>query len=188
MLWLADGWNLFITANRSTVRDVSQRTLPWYRILLFLHAQNDLNQSKREANYVCYTKQPHHPLTRTWVGPNSRSWDFGDGKNLSLLPGIKPRLSQSFSSITKVTELSQILVLYKKDVPVHAIKIYTAAQVNLHSLNLSTRWRHKVSFAPQQLYALETSPLYLLNKRLGWMEYNLFFIIFQFVSYLSTAQ
>ena len=36
--------------------------------------------------------------------------------------------------------------------------------------------------------SMPRSPWYILNKRLGWMEYNLFFLIFQFVSYLSTAQ
>lgn len=50
-----------ITANHCTVRDMSQGTVPWYRILLFLHALNDLNQSIIEANYVCYTEQPPAP-------------------------------------------------------------------------------------------------------------------------------
>jgi hypothetical protein len=110
---VASRWLEFITANHCTVRDTSQGTFPWYRILFFLHALNDLNQSIREANYVCYTKQAPAPTDQDVGGPQEQSWEFGDGKNLLPLPGIKPQLSQQFSPITTVAELSQTLVLYK---------------------------------------------------------------------------
>jgi len=69
MPWLVDGWNLFIIANHCTVRDMSQGTISWYRILLFLHALNDMNQSIRKGKYVCYTKQPSAPTDQDVGGP-----------------------------------------------------------------------------------------------------------------------
>jgi hypothetical protein len=66
---MASGWLEFITANRCNVRDTSQGTFPRNRILLFLHALNDLNQSVREANYVCYTEQPPVPTNQDMGGP-----------------------------------------------------------------------------------------------------------------------
>ena len=120
------------------------------------------------------------PTDQDMEGPEQQSWDFGDGKYLLLLPGMKPRLSQQFSPITTVTELSQILYLY--------MPCRHTQQHRYTSTHLTSALDGGKRSASVLSSSMPRSPWYLLNKRLGWIEYNLFFLIFQFVSYLSTAQ
>jgi len=48
------------------------------------------------------------------------------------------------------------------------MKVYWGIEVQLHSfLDLGTRWRQVVSFAPQLLYPQGKSPCYKLDSRLG---------------------
>jgi hypothetical protein len=121
---------------------------------------------------------PRHPLTRK--GPSSSLEILEMGKISLPLPGMKPQLSQQFSPIATVTELSQILYLY---MPCRHTQQHRYTSTHLTSALVGGK---RSALVPSS--SMPRSPWYLLNMGLGWIECNLCFLIFQFVSYLSTAQ